>query len=441
MIEKEFTEAHSSEWVKTNIADLTNELVILRKIIPWEKIVKQLSKFYKPSKGRIGKSTRVLVALLILSKLRILSDAKVVEQVKENRYYQHFCNVPDEGLATFINSSSLCRTRQRFGKQGMVVIEKNVFNVLRRAGVIDPKYALIDSSVLESNIVYPTDVKLVYKAFCKMSIFAKNHNIAVWWEHDEIKAIWREFSLNKEANALSYLAILSGELDDNLDTFEVYIELSQISEIKKEKAQNLLALLRVLNEQNKLKIQGQTSIDNRIVSLDELEARPIKKGKKHPKCEFGTTFQATFNRQGFMVTIENFIGKPNDKTLYPEALELFNKRMKTYPEIGVLDLGYRSQSNFMFSQGKVKNVFLGRSTDVDESKREACQKARSATEGFIAVVKNWRGFGRSLYRGFKGDKVWSLLCQTAHNLKKFLQLYRAEKLEEKSLVKLGLLGY
>ncbi len=121
--------------------------------------------------------------------------------------------------------------------------------------------------------------------------------------------------------------------------------------------------------------------------MDEPEARPIKKGKKHPKCEFGTTFQASFNRQGFMITIENFIGKPNDKTLYPQTLEIFKKRMNCYPDTAVTDLGYRS-----------------------------------------------------LYKGFKGDKVWSLLCQTAHNLKKFLQLYRAEKLEEKSLVKLGLLA-
>jgi hypothetical protein len=59
-------------------------------------------------------------------------------------------------------------------------------------------------------------------------------------------------------------------------------------------------------------------------------------------------------------------------------------------------------------------------------------------EGFIAVAKNLRGFGRSLYRGLAGDRVWSLLCQTSYNLKKFLQLWREEKISEKSLIKLGL---
>ena len=88
---------------------------------------------------------------------------------------------------------------------------------------------------------------------------------------------------------------------------------------------------------------------------------------------------------------------------------------------------------------EINNVFLGRSEDVSEEKQDFCCKARSATEGFIAVAKNLRGFGRSLYKGFKGDRIWSLLCQTASNLKKFIQLWTEEKIEEQCLVKLGLL--
>ncbi|MCI5165001.1 MAG: hypothetical protein D3903_02660 [Candidatus Electrothrix sp. GM3_4] len=178
-------------------------------------------------------------------------------------------------------------------------------------------------------------------------------------------------------------------------------------------------------------------IKNRIVSLDEPDARPIKKGKSYPKCEFGTTLQMTFNREKFLITVENFIGKPNDTKLSPETFELFIKRMRQRPKTVVGDLGFRSQANFKVAK-KIDNVFLGRSEDVDETKREFCKKARSATEGFIAVAKNLRGFGRSLYRGLVGDRVWSLLCQVSYNLKKFLQLWREEKILEKSLIKLGL---
>jgi len=123
-----------------------------------------------------------------------------------------------------------------------------------------------------------------------------------------------------------------------------------------------------------------------------------------------------------MVTMENFIGKPNDKILWPKTVELFEERMKGLPENAIGDNGYRSRINRKILEG-TPHIFLGKSSDVCEEKRDFCRKARSATEGFIAVAKNIRGFGRSLCRGFDGDRIWSLLCQTAYNLKKFLQLY------------------
>ena len=221
--------------------------------------------------------------------------------------------------------------------------------------------------------------------------------------------------------------------------FRTLLEGSGLTNRQRRKGRTLLDLLSLLDIQTHQKLSGEKHIENRIVSLDEVDARPIKKGKTYPSCEFGTTFQVSFNRDGFMVTVENFIGQPGDKTLYPSTVELYRERMRAYPDLAVTDLGFHSRINIQESKGKVQYVFMGRSEDVPEEKRDFCHRARSATEGFIAVAKNWRGFGRSLYRGFDGDKIWSRLCQAAHNLKKFLQLYRDEEIKEESLVKLGLL--
>tara|TARA_Y100000294_G_scaffold172401_1_gene187037 strand:- start:339 stop:902 length:564 start_codon:yes stop_codon:yes gene_type:complete len=154
-----------------------------------------------------------------------------------------------------------------------------------------------------------------------------------------------------------------------------------------------------------------------------LEARPIKKGKAHPICEFGTTNQMSFNRQGFMITLDILLGHPNDATLYPGTLDTYRTRMKGNPDCAVTDLAYRSRDNFKVSE-PINTVFLGRSSDVSEDQRAYCISARSATEGFIAVAKSVRGFKKSRYRGLEGDRIWALLCQCAYNLLKFLQLYR-----------------
>jgi IS5 family transposase len=213
---------------------------------------------------------------------------------------------------------------------------------------------------------------------------------------------------------------------------------NEVPEYRKEKAQELLALLTLLGHQTQQKLAGEQHIDNRIVSLDEVDARPIKKGKTFPSCEFGTTLQMSFNRQGFMITTDNLIGNPSDKTLYGDTLQLFQKRMSKDPDTVVTDLGFRSRDNRKNTPETISNVFLGRSDDVDEDQRDFCCKARSATEGFIAVAKNLRGFGRSLYRRLHGDRIWTLLCQTAYNLRKFLQLYRDKELQDNSLAVLGL---
>lgn len=201
---------------------------------------------------------------------------------------------------------------------------------------------------------------------------------------------------------------------------------------------HLIAVLTLLGEQTKQKLAGERHIENRLVSLDDLDARPIQKGKRHPKTEFGTTLQMTFNRQGFLITTENFIGQPNEKTLYAPTLERFGKRMGTYPDSAVTDLGYRSTKNRKLHHDDIDSVFMGKSSDVDEAHQAACRSARSATEGFIAVAKNLRGFGQSLYRGLLGATIWSRLNQCAYNLKKFLQLYRHEALSEATLMKLRL---
>lgn len=270
-----------------------------------------------------------------------------------------------------------------------------------------------------------------------MRHFAKLFRIEVWWDDHLAKKLWREFGAGKGENRLSYLLRFNQILVPALVIFREKVE-SLAPGRQKNKAIKLLNLLDLLEEQTLQKLAGEAQIKNRIVSLDDPDARPIKKGKIHPECEFGSTVQMVFNREGYMITVENFIGNPNDKTLYPATIALYEKRMKGYPDTVITDRGYRSQSNFNNTPKAINHVFMGRSDDVAEEKQDYCTKARSATEGFIAVAKNLRGFGKSLWHTSGGHRMWSLLCQAAYNLKKLLLQYYAEKVDESALVKLGL---
>ena len=232
---------------------------------------------------------------------------------------------------------------------------------------------MIDSTVLNNNIIYPNDVQLIFKDFSEMRQFAEKYDIQIWRNDDELKKKWRSFNLTKQ-NRAEYLCEFNELFFPALKIFSKKVEFLQCSEKLKSNASALLDLLNLLEEQILEKLEGKMHIENRIVSPDEPDARPIKKGKSHPKCEFGTTLQMTFNREGFLITVENFIGKPNDKKNFPETLKLFMKRMRQRPRTVVGDRGFRSRANFKVAE-KSSCVFLGRSEDVDETKREFCKKA------------------------------------------------------------------
>ena len=288
MIESRFEEMFPKEWIETQVTDSTNELVILRQVIPWQTIINQLTMFYNNNSGRLGKPLRVMVALLILARLRSLHDRSVVEQVKENRYMQYFCNVPDAELANFVDPSLLSRFRKRLGEKGIAIIETEVFEWLRRSDIVKGDTLMMDSTALSSNIIYPNDVMLIYKAFGKMEIFARGHELSLWWDHPHIKKRWRAFGRAKKGERAAYLTEFYTLFVPALETFRTHVGSLEAkaeapeSQRRSLKAQELLALLTLLSDQTQQKLAGERHIDNRIVSLDEVDARPIKKGKTYP---------------------------------------------------------------------------------------------------------------------------------------------------------------
>ena len=191
MIAHTFQDAFSAQWIKTHLPNRNHDLLILRQLLPWQDIIDGLLPFYNPQKGRQGCDLRTLSAVSIVARLRDLSDRQVIASIQENRYMQYFCNVPEPQLMTFMHPSSLCRFRKRVGSEGIGHMENAVFTPLKQAGVIDDTMALIDSTVLESPILYPTDVTLLRKAFHKMALLAAKAKIEPWWDQGQIKQLWR----------------------------------------------------------------------------------------------------------------------------------------------------------------------------------------------------------------------------------------------------------
>jgi sulfur relay (sulfurtransferase) DsrC/TusE family protein len=356
MIESSYEEVHWKEWQQLHLLNKTHDLIFFRNLIPWQLIINLLSPFYATS-GKKGKDLRMVVAIFLLQKLKGLSDREVIKSIQENRYHQYFCNIADSELFQFISNSALSKLRERFGIQGINLIEYAIFEALRQRGFIQCDQALIDSTVEDSNIVFPTDCHLMFKAFLKMESFAKQHQISQWWDHDAVKKLWRTLNLDKSPNHWLYLFQFYHFFKEAITEFKNQVLVLKLSQKKGKRAKHLIELLDLLFGQTQQKLAGERHIDHRIISLDEVDARPIKKGKR--STEFGSSVQMSFNRDGFMVTTDVCIGQADDKGAYLSVLGLYIQRMRDTPEAVVTDLMYRTKKTLKILQKKSSTLSWG----------------------------------------------------------------------------------
>ncbi|MCT7481525.1 transposase, partial [Aliarcobacter cryaerophilus] len=141
----------------SDMLDMNDPLIALSNAIDWEIFENEFSQFYSKD-GSPAKPIRLMVGLLILKQLENLSDESIVIQWKRNPYYQYFCGYNEMQLCEPCHSTQLVKFRQRIGKEGMELIFK--VSVQLHGNKAEEKEVLIDTTVQEKNITYPTDGKL-----------------------------------------------------------------------------------------------------------------------------------------------------------------------------------------------------------------------------------------------------------------------------------------
>ncbi|MDM8542023.1 hypothetical protein QUF90_13130 [Desulfococcaceae bacterium HSG9] len=88
---------------------------------------------------------------------------------------------------------------------------------------------MIDSTVLESDIIYPNDVRLIYKAYEKMSAFARPHGIPLWYDDKVLRRLRQEFGLDKKGSRAEHPAVFNEQFIPALKIFQVKVGSLKVS--------------------------------------------------------------------------------------------------------------------------------------------------------------------------------------------------------------------
>lgn len=157
-----------------DMLDNDDPLIALADTIEWEAFDERFASYYS-DEGRPAKPIRLMVGLLLLKQLEDLSDENVVLQFKRNPYYQYFCGFDEYVPAVPCDPSDLVYFRRRIGKKGVEQVFKTSVQLHGKAA--EEKQVIIDTTVQEKAITYPTDGKLAIRMVHHLHRTAKKEGI------------------------------------------------------------------------------------------------------------------------------------------------------------------------------------------------------------------------------------------------------------------------
>jgi len=164
-------------------------------------------------------------------------------------------------------------------------------------------------------------------------------------------------------------------------------------------------------------------IRDRLVSLADTDARPIRKGKLGKPNEFGyvaqiaeVTEHTQAGARGLILPPSTRLGNPGEDTLLPDTVSELKRLGISVKEVA-LDGGFNAgPTREAFKDLEPERVFIsGRQQPGSQRTQRRLQRYRTGTEGRISHLKRGYGLDRSRLKGDEGQQIWTGWAVLAYN--------------------------
>lgn len=372
-------------------------------MIPWETIEAEYAKLFPSHTGMPAKPLRMALGSLLIQKQYHYPDEELVEQIRENPYYQYFIGLPGyEDKIPFV-PSLLVEFRKRLSEDVLNEINEMIieYNTQKNDHYDDDDHdgnsndsdqhdktdasenagtLILDATCAPQQIKYPQDFELLNEArekledmICRISEeygFYKPRMYRQKARKDYLAlAKCRKRSAKKIRKAirkqLQYIRRDLGYIANLLENNGVVLSESDA---------HLLDILdTVYSQQQYMFINNTHSVENRIVSISQPYIRPIVRGKAKNPVEFGAKLDLSVDENG-MCRIEKLsFDAYNESAVLKSAIANYRERTGHYPERVLVDQIYRNRENLSFCKSlgiRLSGKRLGRPKKDADSKAE-----------------------------------------------------------------------
>lgn len=369
--------------------------------------------------GRPRLPIRLMVALLYLKHAYGLSDEAVVERWAQDVYFQFF-----SGQAYFeprlpCDATQISRFRRVLGEAGVEQLLKTTIETavaLGAAKKTEFERVIVDTTVQEKAIAFPTGSRLLEVARAKVAQLARRAGIAPKQTYErEGKVLRRRAGGYAHAKQFKRLRRV-------LKRQRVIL-----GRLVRDVRRKMTALPQATQDTLELWLQRAERIHrerphdkNKLYALHAPEVECIGKGKSRQPYEFGVkTSLAVTHRSGLVVGARTFPGNPYDgHTLAMQIEQTTNllQDLEVKPTTAVVDLGYRGVDHLV----PVQVVHRGRAKTMSAQQRRWL-KRRQAIEPVIGHLKADHGMRRCWLKGDEGDALNAVLCAAGFNIRWLLR--------------------
>jgi IS5 family transposase len=430
------------DWLRKIDRALEDEAVI-------EVVAKGLEARWPQSRrrGRLGTPVEVVLRMLILKHLFDWSYDDLEHEVRANLVYRAFTRI-DAGDVP--DAKTILKIARALGPEIIEQLHRQVIEVAKRAGVTHGRRFRIDTTVVETNVHYPTDSTLLRDGMRVLTRTLQRASAALGDPRGRVRNRLRSVTRRvliigyearspktRTAMVKSYRKLMATTRAVLRDAATMVRRLGQRVGTARPQVQPMLRraqhqlqamrplVQRVVDQTRARVLGGNTHVADKVLSVFEPHTEPIRKGKIAKPTEFGKLVTIQESEHQIITAYEVHTRRPADVTLWTAALDRHHTIFGRAPDLAAGDRGFASAGNEQAAIDRgVRRVILPRQGPKSPARRayerqrwfRRGQRWRVGCEGRISVLKRRHGLSRCRYHGEDGMNRWVGLGVIANNL-------------------------